>query len=121
MRFKIDENLPVDIARLLSDAGHDAQTVFDERVSGIDDLRLYEICAAEHRSLVTLDMDFADIRHYPARELIGVVVIRPKLQEKNHLIWLASRMIPTLRHEPLENHLWIIDESVIRMRRFYDQ
>jgi hypothetical protein len=30
MRFKIDENLPIEVAELLRTAGHDALTVFDE-------------------------------------------------------------------------------------------
>jgi len=31
MLFKIDENLPIEFARLLLDAGHDAKTVNDQR------------------------------------------------------------------------------------------
>jgi predicted nuclease of predicted toxin-antitoxin system len=29
MQFKIDENLPIEIAELLIDAGYDAKTVYD--------------------------------------------------------------------------------------------
>ncbi|HWR72473.1 MAG TPA: DUF5615 family PIN-like protein [Nitrospirota bacterium] len=34
MLFKIDENLPVEIAELLVQAGHDAKTVNDQEVFG---------------------------------------------------------------------------------------
>jgi predicted nuclease of predicted toxin-antitoxin system len=37
MDFKIDENLPVDIAKLLIKAGHDAITVNDQRLQGAED------------------------------------------------------------------------------------
>ena len=34
MRFKIDENLPAEIAEDLCALGHDAKTVFDQDMSG---------------------------------------------------------------------------------------
>lgn len=35
MQFKIDENLPVEIAELLLDAGYDAKTVHEQKLGGI--------------------------------------------------------------------------------------
>jgi hypothetical protein len=37
MRFKIDENLPIDAAELLAAAGHDAHTVLQEGLGGNPD------------------------------------------------------------------------------------
>ena len=34
MRFKIDENLPVEAAELLRQAGHDAVTVLEQHLGG---------------------------------------------------------------------------------------
>jgi predicted nuclease of predicted toxin-antitoxin system len=34
MRFKIDENLPVEAAHLLQAAGHEATTIHDEQMVG---------------------------------------------------------------------------------------
>lgn len=34
MKFKIDENLPVEVAELLQKAGHDAMTVYDQNLAG---------------------------------------------------------------------------------------
>lgn len=34
MQFKIDENLPIEIAELLNDAGHDAKTVNNQQLQG---------------------------------------------------------------------------------------
>jgi hypothetical protein len=36
LKLKIDENLPVDCAVILRDAGFEADTVFDERLVGAD-------------------------------------------------------------------------------------
>lgn len=65
MKFKIDENLPVEIAVLLRDAGYDATTVVDQGLGGSADPGIASVCRNEDRVLVTLDMDFADIRTYP--------------------------------------------------------
>jgi predicted nuclease of predicted toxin-antitoxin system len=37
MKFKVDENLPIEVAALLRDAGHDAVTIHDEQLVGADD------------------------------------------------------------------------------------
>jgi len=34
MRFKVDENLPVDVAEFLRPNGHDAMTIFDQQMVG---------------------------------------------------------------------------------------
>ena len=62
MRFKLDENLPIELAELFRRSGHDAQTVFDEELAGAEDAEIASVCIRERRAIVTLDMDFADIR-----------------------------------------------------------
>jgi hypothetical protein len=44
MRFKVDENLPVEVAQLLREAGHEAATEFDQHLGGCDDLTIASIC-----------------------------------------------------------------------------
>jgi len=56
LKFKIDENLPIDVADLLHSAGHEALTVFDQELIGEDDRRILDICKAEERVLITLDL-----------------------------------------------------------------
>ena len=62
MRFKLDENLPIELAELFRRSGHDAQTVFDEELAGAEDAEIASVCIRERRAIVMLDMDFADIR-----------------------------------------------------------
>lgn len=54
MRFKVDENLPWFIAQRLRDAGFDAMTVGEQRLSGTIDEKVAELTAAEDRILVLL-------------------------------------------------------------------
>lgn len=62
MRFKVDENLPPEVANLLNDLGHEALTVWDEGLTGKPDPQVAQVCRAELRTLVTLDGGFGDIR-----------------------------------------------------------
>ena len=62
LRFKLDENIPRNAEALLKDAGHDVQTVIGERLGGQPDTNVLGACLRETRILVTLDLDFADIR-----------------------------------------------------------
>lgn len=51
VRFKLDENLPRDVEALLRDAGHDVQTVLEERLGGSPDPDVLEACRGERRIL----------------------------------------------------------------------
>ena len=73
MRFKVDENLPIDLADLLTGLGHDGKTVNDELLQGVSDPRLIETCDREKRILATLDVDFSDIRAYPPKDHEGII------------------------------------------------
>ena len=55
MKFKIDENLPIDAAELFRLAGYEAETVFTENMQGCSDRVLIQKCWGESRILVTLD------------------------------------------------------------------
>jgi len=116
MKFKIDENLPVEIAYLLTAAGHEAVTVYEQGLAGACDLRFLEICQKEERVLVSLDLDFADIQAYPPTQYSGIMVIRSTRQDKQYLIELFQSIISLLGQEPLKNYLWIVEEGRIRIR-----
>jgi predicted nuclease of predicted toxin-antitoxin system len=73
VKFKIDENLPIEIAGLLRDAGYGATTVVDQGLGGSADPDIAFVYRNEDRVLVTLDMDFADIRTYPPNQHSGLI------------------------------------------------
>ena len=86
MRFKVDENLPAEAAEILRTAGHDAMTVFDQELTGAPDPQVAAVCQSEQRAIVTLDLDFSDIRTYPPIDFPGIIVLRPRTQAKPTVI-----------------------------------
>ncbi|MDA0747790.1 MAG: DUF5615 family PIN-like protein [bacterium] len=117
MKFKIDENLPVETADLLRQLGHDAATVLEQNMGGEKDSAISTICQQEKRSLITLDLNFSDIRTYPPNQFSGIIVLRLKRQDKPYVLDTISRLIPRLSTESLESHLWIVEDDQIRIRR----
>lgn len=65
MKFKLDENVPALVHATLVGSGHDAHTVAEEQLAGANDDAVLEASLAEGRVLITLDLDFSDIRAYP--------------------------------------------------------
>ena len=116
MRFKVDENLPVEVADLLRAAGHDAVTVNDQGVSGAKDPDLANLLQREQRAFLTLDSGFGDIRTYPPHEYSGFLVFRLPRQDKAFVLQVCQRLVGQLAREPLTGRLWIVEANRIRVR-----
>ena len=116
MKFKIDENLPIDVAVLLGQAGYDAATVIGQALGGSPDEDIALVCPREQRALVSIDMDFADIRAYPPQHYAGIIVLRLKQQDKLTVLQVIAKILPTLATEPLTGQLWIVEDRRIRIR-----
>jgi Domain of unknown function (DUF5615) len=76
VRIKLDENLPHRLVPLLTELGHDVDTVFDEQLSGDDDGVVWDSAQASHRSLITQDLDFSDARKYAPGTHHGLLLVR---------------------------------------------
>jgi predicted nuclease of predicted toxin-antitoxin system len=116
VKFKIDENLPTEFVDLLITTGHQAITILAQHLQGKVDSVIIDTCAREKYILITLDLDFADIRAYPPNQYPGLMVLRVGRQDKGHLVEVLKRAIPVLEHEPIEGRLWIVEETKIRIR-----
>ena len=116
MTVKLDENLPVEAADLLREAGHDAATVLDQEMGGVADPHIAATCRREGRALVTLDTDVADIRTYPPGEHPGLLVLRLRRQSKPHVLDALRRVLPLMAAEAIHGRLWIVEEERVRVR-----
>ena len=112
MRFKVDENLHSDIAQALRSRGHDALTVHDQNMRGDPDARLGEVCRAENRAIVSLDLDFANVRDYPPGDYPGLIVLRLADQSRPYVLRIFASVLDLLDREELAGCLWIVEEPV---------
>jgi predicted nuclease of predicted toxin-antitoxin system len=116
VKFKIDQNLPVEIAGILADFGHDTVTVYDQDMAGAADSGLLSVCQNEGRAMVTFDLDFGDIRTYPPEESSGLIVFRLARQDKPYVLDWVKKVVLMLDLEAVEGRLWIVNEGGIRIR-----
>jgi predicted nuclease of predicted toxin-antitoxin system len=117
VKFKIDENLPAEAAEILRGGGFVADTVADEDLSGTDDETVANLSRLEGRILVTLDLDFANIRAYPPGEHAGIIVLRMKHQDKPTVLAHVRRLATVLANRNPAGELWIVDTNRIRFRQ----
>jgi predicted nuclease of predicted toxin-antitoxin system len=86
MRVKLDENLPVGLAPLLNNLGHDVHTVHEEGLTGCADKNIWEAAQNERRFLITQDMDFSDSRTYAPGAHCGILLVRLRSPNRTDLI-----------------------------------
>jgi hypothetical protein len=65
---------------------------------------------------VTLDVDFANVQADPPNDHAGLIVLRPQRQDKPHVLAVFAAVVPLLGEERVEQRLWIVDESRVRIR-----
>jgi predicted nuclease of predicted toxin-antitoxin system len=116
LRFKLDENLPRRVEPALIHLGHDVETAVSEGLAGAIDPDLLAACLAEDRVLVTLDLDFADIRAYPPGSHRGVWVLRPADQTLASVLNVVLAGVRLTAVERTAGQLWVIDEERVRIR-----
>ncbi|MGQ9554690.1 MAG: DUF5615 family PIN-like protein [Anaerolineae bacterium] len=117
MKFKVDENLPVEAADLLRSSSHDAVTVLEEQLGGKADSDIALLCQQERRALITLDRGFGDVRTYPPKDFAGLIVLRLKQQDKVQVLRLLERLLPVFATQTPAGSLWIVEEKRIRVRQ----
>ena len=117
MKFKLDENMPADLAKFLRNQHHDVCDVVEEGLAGEDDPPVLEAATGEGRILLTFDLDFADIRHYPPGTHAGIIAFRLRDQRWKTLAKPVKRLLDGNVLDNLNNGLAIVDETRVRFKR----
>lgn len=115
MKIKLDENLGPSIAEIFRGAGHDVLLTVEQGLGGREDRVLIEVCRAEDRCLVTLDLDFASILSFPPGRYAGIAVLRlPEPMTMQAIVDGARTLLRALEQREIKHKLWIVQGSKIR-------
>ncbi|MGC9971322.1 MAG: DUF5615 family PIN-like protein [Bryobacteraceae bacterium] len=116
MKFKLDENLGSRTAGIIAESGHDVETTAQEKLSGTSDARLFEVCIAERRCLISLDLDFADVLRFPPHNAPGIAVLRlPRVASPDLLTGLVRSLLAALQTASIDGQLWVVEAGRIRV------
>lgn len=116
MRFKLDENLPVELLTDLREGGHEGETVHQEGLAGSPDPPLLDAARREGRVFLTMDKGVADVRAYPPERYAGLVLFRPGTSGRQTVLLFIRRHLPALLQADLAGHLLVVTERGIRVR-----
>jgi len=116
LRFKLDENVPRRVAELLRGKGFDADTVLDEGLRSSPDEDVLAAACNDRRTLLTLDLDFADLRKYSPAATCGIVVLRPAASELATVLDLVTELLGQLPGRDPRGKLWIVESGRLRER-----
>ena len=114
MKFKLDENLPLELGPDLRAAGHDADTVVDENLAGASDPVVVEASRNERRILLTLDKGIANLVRHPASTHAGVVLFRPGTSGRRAVLQFIRERLPDLLLCELAGRVTVVSEQRIR-------
>jgi predicted nuclease of predicted toxin-antitoxin system len=117
MRFLVDNALSPDVARGLSDAGHDAIHVRDIGLAAADDPTIFDRAADEDRIVVSADTDFGTLLALGQQGRPSVVLFRgatPRRPAGQLALLLAN--LPSVEGDLLAGAIVIIEPSRVRVR-----
>jgi predicted nuclease of predicted toxin-antitoxin system len=115
VKFKLDENFDARLALLFARGGHEADTVRAEGLAGSADEVVYHACRRTDRTLVTLDLDFANPFRFPPEPTAGILVIRPPRPVLPAIRATLLSVLGDLVSRPLAGKLWIVEPGRVRV------
>ncbi len=116
MKFKLDENLPASSSAILVNAGHDVDTVADEKLIGAPDQDVVAAATGAGRILISLDRGLGDIRAYPPGSHAGIIVLRLADQSATAAIKALSDLVTLTNPDSLAGAVAVLQRGLLRIR-----
>jgi predicted nuclease of predicted toxin-antitoxin system len=116
VKFKLDENLPVSSAAVLTAAGHDIDTVPGEGLTGRPDQDIVSAATTAERILISLDIGLGDIRAYPPGSHSGIVILRLPDQSAATVTKAISDLAGLAEPESLAGAVAVLQRGLLRIR-----
>jgi predicted nuclease of predicted toxin-antitoxin system len=116
VKIKLDENIGRRGLELLKGAGHDVMTVWDQDLDGVSDEKLFEICSAETRVLITLDHDFGQVLRFPPEKSAGIATL--EVGRRTTIQGILGRLrdfLALLERHSVAGELWIVEPGRVRI------
>jgi predicted nuclease of predicted toxin-antitoxin system len=117
VKLKLDENLPARLARILTQLGHETDTVPQEDLAGRKDDEIWAAAQVAGSFLITQDLDFSDLRRFAPGTHHGLLLLRLRAPGREALL---RRVLALFQTEPVET--WrrtfvVVTDHKLRVRR----
>ncbi len=116
--FVVDEDMPRSTGNILKGFGYEVKDIRDYGLRGADDEGVYQFAQDNKAVLITGDMGFSNILHFPVGSHFGIVIARFPSEMSTQEI--NSQLVGRLREltdQDFKGNLIIIEPGNIRMRK----
>ena len=117
IKLKLDENLSVHLKGILSRMGYNVRTAGEEELLGRPDLEIAAAARKEERVLLTLDLEFGDLRKHPPGNHPGIVLFRPRSLGPLTVNRFIEGFLKSANLEDFPGCIIVVDPSKVRVRR----
>lgn len=117
MKLKLDENLSRHLKHALAALHHDVLTVADQGLLSKSDIVVAETAGNEGMMLLTLDLEFGDLRKYPPGHHPGIILFRPRSFGPLAVNRFVEEFVRDTDLELLDRCVVVVDPSRVRVRR----
>lgn len=117
-KFLVDEDMPRSTARILREAGYDAIDVRDCGLRGKSDDEVFAYAQQKGAVIVTGDMGFSNIVHFPVGSHAGIVVAHyPNEMSPAEINKQIKASFGGLEEADFSGNLIVLDPGRMRIRR----
>jgi len=117
MKLKLDENISRHLKPILEDLNHDLLTVSDQGLLSQNDTAIGMAAKTEGRMLLTLDLEFGDLRKYPPGRHPGIILFRPRSFGPLSVNRFVEDFVRETDIEQFRGCVAVVDTSKVRVRR----
>ena len=117
MKLKLDENLSRHLKAVLEKYHYDVTTAAEEGLLSKPDTIVAEAAGKEGRILLTLDVEFADLRKYPPGRHPGIILFRPRSFGPLFVNRFIEDFFQTTNLQGLAGCVIVVDPQKIRIRK----
>jgi predicted nuclease of predicted toxin-antitoxin system len=116
MKLKLDENLSRHLKPVLISLGHDVLTAADEDLLSRPDVEVAACAAREGRILLSLDVEFADLRKHPPGSHPGSILFRPVSLGPLSVNHFVERFVRSTNLSELSGCVAVVEPQGVRVR-----
>jgi predicted nuclease of predicted toxin-antitoxin system len=119
LTFVIDEDMPRSTAGVLKAAGYNVLDVRDCGLRGKSDDEVFEFAQSKNAVLLTGDMGFGNILHFPVKSHSGIVIAHfPNEISSLELNKQIIKDFNSMNADDFKGNLIILEPGKIRIRRY---
>ncbi len=116
MRLILDADIPRSFLNWLKQDNYDVIDVRDVSNQPLKDEEIFNLARKEKRILITRDLDFSNILHYPPKQSSGIIVLRVHLISKEVMYKILKTALEDQK-EKLQRTLMIVTPDRLRFYR----